>query len=47
MAGYDSGERQQVYNAVYPVLAEPARVRLRRRAAGPQDPGIDYTDQEA
>lgn len=37
MAGFDGREAREVYDAVYPVLIEPARVRLRRRATGPHD----------
>lgn len=47
MAGYNGKDARKVYDAVYPVLVEPARVNLRRRASGPQDPGIDYSDQDA
>lgn len=46
LAGYDGREARKVYEAVYPLLVEPARVNLRRRAAGPQDPGVDFSDQE-
>lgn len=48
MAGYDGSQAREVYDAVYPVLVKPARIRLRRTGERtPHDPGIDYTDQEA
>ncbi|MFY1595585.1 hypothetical protein [Micromonospora sp. WMMD737] len=43
MVGYDGKNARKVYDAVYPVLVGPARVNLRRRAAGPQDPGIEFS----
>lgn len=46
MVGWDGTQARQVREAVYPLLVKPARVNLRRRAAGPQDPGIDYSDAD-
>ncbi|MEU3452304.1 hypothetical protein ABZ671_01650 [Micromonospora sp. NPDC006766] len=45
-AGYDGSQARKVYDVVYPVLVEPARVNPRWRAAGPQDPGVEFGPED-